>query len=70
MEGVSKINSIIKILRVAMYFLVGMAIIFLPIPLFQNTNIVFRIAMGLLFALYAGFRLYQHLQQKKNQSDE
>lgn len=53
-----------------MYFLAGVAIVFVPIPLFKNTNVGFKIAMGLIFILYSGFRIYQLIQSRKNESND
>jgi len=68
-EEVNKINLIIQICRVAMYLLVGLMIIFIPIPLFKNGHPVIRIILGLLFVLYSVFRGYQAIQKRKNESN-
>lgn len=66
---VNKLNMTIQICRVAMYFLVGLLIIFIPMPIFQNGNPVIRIILGLLFVLYSVFRGYQVIQKRKNESN-
>ena len=53
-----------------MYFLAGIAIMVLPIPLFKHVNIGFKIAMGLIFILYAGFRIFQLIQTRKPESND
>jgi hypothetical protein len=68
MGGVQKVNLIIQICRVSMYFMAGLAIIFLPIPLFKNGGTAVRVILGVLFMLYSVFRCYQFIQTRKNES--
>lgn len=70
MVEVNKFNLVIQIVRVSMYCLAGLAIIFLPIPLFKNGGPVVKIILGLLFIAYSGFRGYQLIQQRKNEQKE
>lgn len=63
-------NSIIQITRVLMYLLVGVGVIFLPIPMFKHSNMGFKIALGSILIMYSFFRLYQFSQIKKKQNDE
>jgi hypothetical protein len=65
---VNKFNLIIQICRVTMYLLVGLVIVFVPIPLFKNGHPAMRIILGLLFVLYSVFRGYQVIQKRKNES--
>jgi len=51
-----------------MYFLVGLVIIFIPIPLFKNGSPAIRIILGSLFVVYSLFRGYQAIQKRKNES--
>jgi len=67
-KDVSKFNLIIQICRVTMYFLVGLVIIFIPIPLFKNGSPAIRIILGSLFVVYSLFRGYQAIQKRKNES--
>lgn len=69
-EDVNKLNLTIQICRVAMYFLVGLVIIFIPMPLFKNGSPVIRIIFGLLFVFYSVFRGYQVIQKRKNESND
>jgi len=62
-------NKIIQFVRIAMYFVVGILIMILPIPLFKNAPLGFKIGMGVLFILYAGFRIYQLIQRNKTKPD-
>lgn len=64
------VNSFIQLARVLMYLLVGVCIIFLPIPMFKHSNIGFKIAMGSILIMYSFFRLYQFIQIKKKKNDE
>lgn len=64
----NKLNLMIQIFRVSMYFLGGLAIIFIPLPLFKNSGQL-KIVLGLLFMAYSGFRTYQLIQNKKNEEN-
>lgn len=64
------VNSLIQLARVLMYLLVGVCIIFLPIPMFKHSHMGFKIAMGSILILYSFFRLYQFIQIKKKKNDE
>lgn len=70
MAAADKFNLIFQICRVTMYFLAGLGIMFLPIPLFKNVALSFKIGMGALFMLYSGFRTYQLIQSRKNQTEQ
>jgi hypothetical protein len=68
MTEVNKFNLIIQIFRVSMYFIAGLAIIFIPFPLFKNSGQL-KIVLGLIFMAYSGFRTYQLIQNKKNEEN-
>jgi hypothetical protein len=69
MAAEQKFNQILQIVRALMYLAAGVAIIFLPIPLFKNGPVL-KIILGVLFILYSGFRYYQIILQKKRQSKD
>jgi hypothetical protein len=69
MAAEQKFNDILHLVRAFMYLAAGLAIIFVPIPLFDRAPTI-KIILGILFILYSGFRFYQFMLNKKRQSND
>ncbi len=59
-------NFILHLIRATMYLIIGVIVIFIDFPIFKNSTM--RIILGVLFILYAAYRFYQIIQQRKRKT--